>query len=440
LREFQEQTATWAHNRPHGLLLADVGAGKTAAMLTAIVDAQPLSVLVVATKAIAMTTWVNEAADWEHLAHLEVLPIMGTPTQRLRLLNSDADVYTVSYEWLPQLLELIDRGLTPGWDWVIFDEVSAMKSPSSTRVKRWRRLREKTATAKVFGLTATPVGEHLMDLFGEVLTVCGATVWGRSFPQWRDTRFYRPNPTVNYGWKPLPGAREQILADIRPHVLRIELPPEHEPIILDHWIALPPKARALYDALRNDSVLTDPPILCGSEGVLAGKLKQIATGQVYDEDRRVHAVHDAKQHALEQIVGSLQGQPALVVYAYQHELVSYQALVPGEHLHTGLGDIEYRNLIRRWNAGEVPVLYGHLKSMSHGLNLQHGGHHIIFTSPPYEHERYVQAIGRLARTGQTEQVVVHHINARGTVDETAAEARAAKADVEAWVLASLSCT
>ncbi|HES6067770.1 TPA: DEAD/DEAH box helicase, partial [Streptococcus pyogenes] len=59
----------------------------------------------------------------------------------------------------------------------------------------------------------------------------------------------------------------------------------------------------------------------------------------------------------------------------------------------------------------------HPQSAGHGLNLQKGGHIIVWFGLTWSLEYYQQANARLDRQGQTEPVIVHHIVAENTVDE-----------------------
>ena len=73
--------------------------------------------------------------------------------------------------------------------------------------------------------------------------------------------------------------------------------------------------------------------------------------------------------------------------------------------------------VNAWNAGKIPLLIAHPASAGHGLNLQKGGHIIVWFGLTWSLELYMQANARLYRQGQSQPVMVYHIIARGTMDE-----------------------
>ena len=82
--------------------------------------------------------------------------------------------------------------------------------------------------------------------------------------------------------------------------------------------------------------------------------------------------------------------------------------------------------IEAWNAKEVDVLLAHPASSAYGLNLQEGGHHIIWFGLTWSLELYQQTNARLWRQGQQHTVTIHHIVTKDTVDEDVLAALANK--------------
>jgi SNF2 family DNA or RNA helicase len=178
-------------------------------------------------------------------------------------------------------------------------------------------------------------------------------------------------------------------------------------------VHLPPAARAEYKQLERDRLipLADADVVAGEAAVLANKLLQISNGAVYDELHGVHEVHDAKLDALEDLIESANGQPVLVFYAYRHDLARIRQRFPAAR------QLDTADDIAAWNAGKIPVLLAHPASAGHGLNLQAGGHIVVWFGLPWSLELYQQANARLHRQGQEHAVIVHHIIAEDTLDE-----------------------
>ena len=91
-----------------------------------------------------------------------------------------------------------------------------------------------------------------------------------------------------------------------------------------------------------------------------------------------------------------------------------------------------------WNAGGVDLLLVHPASCGYGLNLQYGGHHMIWYSfPNWSLELYQQACKRLPRQGQKHPVVSHLMVVQGGMDEAVLTALRSKGDAQAALMQAL---
>jgi SNF2 family DNA or RNA helicase len=143
------------------------------------------------------------------------------------------------------------------------------------------------------------------------------------------------------------------------------------------------------------------------------KLQQMASGFVYNRDAGTPSIWFSahKFDRLAELLDENQRANTIVVYNYQEELAELKRRFP--HAQT----IDDYNVIERWNRGEVELLLVHPKSAGHGLNLQHGGCHMVFLSLPWSLELYEQTVGRLHRSGQKRDVWVYVMMADKTIDE-----------------------
>ena len=138
-------------------------------------------------------------------------------------------------------------------------------------------------------------------------------------------------------------------------------------------------------------------------------------------------VREGRLAGLPQLLETL-GQPVLVFYAYQHDRARIKARLPIARELKRAADIE------AWNLKRVPVMLAHPASAGHGLNLQDGGSIIVWFGLPWSLELYQQANARLHRQGQTQSVIVHHLVARGTIDERVLQVLGNKAAGQADLL------
>lgn len=174
----------------------------------------------------------------------------------------------------------------------------------------------------------------------------------------------------------------------------------------------------------------DGQIVAGSAAALTNKLLQFANGAIYDTDGTVHELHTIKLDALDELIESAGGEPVLVLYAYQHDADRIRARIPCRALDTP-ADID------AWNRGEIPVALAHPASIGHGLNLQDGGHIIIWYGLTWSLELYQQANERLNRPGQKNVCRIYHLILAGTHDSRVLDALKRKNAGQAAALEAL---
>ena len=452
-KRYQQLGLEFLRGHPRAGLILDMGLGKTVVSLTAAdehlweeftVDA----FLVIAPKRVAEDTWPREARKWDHLSRLRVSTVLGTAKQRRAALERQADLYIFNREnvcWLCRPEVWPFRGRYIG---VIIDELSSFRDAQS---KRWRALRRRAgAFPVVWGLTGTPAPKGYIDLWPEMYLLDGGARLGKTLGSYR-AEFFSPGARrghVVFEWRLRPGAKEEIdrrLADGLCISMKkedwLDLPPRVEEQVT---VRMDAKERAVYDRLKQERVLCriggrdlDTEIVGATAAALANKLLQLSGGAVYDEDGGVVEVHARKLDALEELAEAAQGQPLLVFYAYRHEADRIARRFPqAVRMGEGAGK-DTAGTIVRWNAGEIPMLICHPASAGHGLNLQEGGHIIVWYSPVWDLELYQQANARLHRMGQRDTVVVYHIVCEDTLDGRVLDALTRKGAVQESLIDAL---
>jgi SNF2 family DNA or RNA helicase len=408
LRAYQEQGADFLYERDRAMILAPVGAGKTALTLTAMQamldDGHVKRWLVVAPKRVCVEVWPVEAPKWSGIAPALAI---GTPKQRADALRSNASVVVINYDNLDKLEDL------SGFDGIVFDELTRLKNPSG---KRFKALEKLLANVKVrWGLTGSFTSNGLEDVFGQC-KIIDQSLLGRSKGAFMQQYFICINRDFGQ-WTPAAGALEQVMARIKPATFVLEpgeykdkLPPCH---VTEVRVAM--DDRAPYEKMKRDYVVrfgTDQ-IVAQNAASVTTKLQQMASGFVYNRDAGTPSIWFSahKFDRLEELLAENQRANTIVVYNYQEELAELKRRFP--HAQT----IDDDNVIERWNAGQVELLLVHPKSAGHGLNLQHGGCHMVFLSLPWSLELYEQTVGRLHRSGQRHDVWVYVLMTEKTIDE-----------------------
>lgn len=415
----------WIISHPACALFWGMGTGKTVTTLSAL-DAilydrlETGPVLVIAPKRVAENTWSKEADKWEHLQHLRVSRVMGTAAQREAALHAAADLYVINRENVVWLVDLLGKQ----WPFrvVVIDELSSFKSQQAKRWKALRRVRGKIE--RIIGLTGTPRPNGLEDLWPEVYLLDQGARLGRTLGAFRDTYLLpdKRNGQRIFSYKPRPGAEDAAymeLSDICMSIKKddvLQLPGQvYENIDLQ----LPPAVLQQYKAFEREKVLEcvgpDGGIIAGTEAALTNKLLQYSNGAIYDENRQAWELHTTKLDALEELLEEAGGDPVLVLYAYKHDAERIRQRVACRALDTP-SDID------DWNAGRIQVALAHPASIGHGLNLQEGGHIIIWFGLSWSLELYQQANERLNRPGQKNVCRIYHLICKGTHDERVLQA------------------
>lgn len=373
-------------------------------------------VLVVAPLRVAEDTWTKERAKWDHLRGLRVVRVLGSQAQRIRALETDADIYCINRENIPWLVKYY--GTEWPFDGVVLDELSSFKSSSSKRFKAMRKVRP--LIKHIVGLTGTPSPNGLIDLWAQIYLLDQGKRLGRTLTEYRN-RYFNPgrrNGYVVYDWVPKDGAEDEIyrrISDICISMKACDYLKLPERVDVVRTVKLDNEAQTAYTEMEKEAVLALGPneiVDAGTAAVVSGKLLQIANGAVYDENGKTHIIHESKLDTLEDVIEAVNGRPVLVFYAYQHDLERIMQRFPQARKLEGSAEID------AWNRGEIPILLAHPAGAGHGLNLQAGGNHIVWFGLTWSLELYQQANARIYRQGvKGERVTITHLVAEGTIDE-----------------------
>lgn len=420
--DYQQYAIDYIESHPIAAVLLDMGLGKTAITLTALhnllFDYFEISrVLVIAPLRVARNTWPQEIEKWDHLKDIRYSVAVGTEKERMDAFRKNADIYIINRE----NVQWMAANVPFEFDAIVVDELSSFKNWNSKRFKSLMQVRPRAK--RVIGLTGTPSGNGLMDLFAEFKVLDMGQRLGRFITKYRQEYFCpdRTNGQVVYSYKLLPGAEKRIydkISDITISMKASDHLKMPELINSEYRVCMEEHEQAVYDEMCEDltTQLDNGEVTAANAGVLSGKLCQMANGAVYTDAGDVEYIHNQKLDALEDIIESMNGRPLLVTYWYKHDLDRIE-----ERLRIKKVDFERLDTdasIARWNRGEIPVALIHPASAGHGLNLQSGGSTLCWFGITWSLELYQQTVARLYRQGQASQtVVVQHIITDGTIDE-----------------------
>ncbi len=438
-RAHQERGRRHLLTTPRSNLWFDPGLGKTATVydaadVLALAGSSSFPILVLAPLRVARDVWPFEVKKWAHLAHLKVSAIVGDEEAREEARLKKADVYTINYE---NIEWLVSRYASKPWPyrWVVADESQRLQGFRLRKGAKRAAALAKAAkyTQRWTNLSGTPATNGLLALWGQMWFIDGGKRLGSSFTAFKNRWFIEDQYTKKV--TPKVGARDEIAALIADVTLNVELKDVFDvpPILINQiYIDLPPAARALYRQMDKELVaeLKKGTVDAANGADRTNKCMQIASGAIYTtKDRSAwEVVHDEKIKALQDLAQELQGHNLLVVYQHRHDKARIIKALPGARV------LETKKDEDDWNAGKVRFLIVHPDSAGHGVNLQHGGHHVCLFSQTWNLEHYLQVIERVgparqAQAGYDRRVALHLLIARNTYEEDAVDRRTTKKDV-----------
>lgn len=445
--DYQRRASQFVIDNDKCALWLEMGLGKTAAVLAALKElfftGEAKRALIVAPLRVAVRTWPDEIKKWADFHGLTYTVIRGEGWVRLQKAAKATDIHLINYENIAWLVEHL-RAKWP-YDTLVLDESSRAKSHSSERFKALRKV--SIITNRVIELTGTPSPNGLLDIWAPMYLLDRGERLGTSVTAFK-TRWFKSNAYSFAEPKPLDHAQREIEERVRDIVVSMRSAdylqlPEYVRNIVD--VDLPDKAMREYRQLEDKMFLE---ILKGADthtvtafnaAAVTNKCLQYASGAMYLQDpitgeplKDWAPVHAAKLEALDEVLEEAAGAPVLCVYWFQSDLARLTKRYPHARVMGKAG-----KEIDEWNAGRIPLLLINPGSAGHGLNLQAGGNIIVWFSQQWSLELYQQTNARLYRQGQTKPVYVHHLVARGTLDEEVLRRLDGKASIQDLLLERL---
>lgn len=440
--KYQELAEEHIYEHPRCGLFLEMGLGKTVVTLTALYNLmydrfEIGKALVIAPLRVAEDTWSRESEKWDHLQGLTISKILGTPTQRRRALAREADIYIINRENVVWLCDELSQ-VGDGWmfDAVVIDELSSFKSPKAQRFRALRKYISRSG--RVIGLTGTPAPNGLIDLWSQIYLLDGGERLGKTISGYRE-RYFTPNQrnqTTIFNYKPKPEAENSINEKISDICISmkaedwLELPERIDSV---QTVTLSPKEMAAYEKFEREQYIQfiEGEVTAATAAALTGKLLQFSNGAMYLGNGDYVKTSDKKLDMLEELVEAASGKPVLCFYSFRHDLERIKERFPNAR------KLESSQDISDWNNGEISMLLAHPAGAGHGLNLQAGGHIIVWFGLTWSLELYQQANARLYRQGQTERVIIHHLITEGTVDQQVLASLQGKTEVQDDLMESL---
>jgi hypothetical protein len=450
----------WAREHKRCQIWAGMGSGKTSAMefLIALLklteDAFNEPVLVIGPMRVARDTWPEDMARWEQFKDLRIMPLVGTPTERKDKLRCLADIFTLSYNLAPWLVE----HYMEKWPYrvVIADESDNLASFREKRggvglnTKKAARAGVRAhslgmiahnMTDRWINLTGTPSANGLQALWGPQWYIDRGAALGRTRTAFVQ-RWFKPKWS-GYGIEPMPHSEAQIHAALYDTCITID-PKDYydikEPLVRQIKVKLPAAARKIYQALEKElfAELEDGvEVEVLNEAALSNKCLQIANGAIYTDYPTWVAVHDEKLEALRSIASESGGMPLLVAYSFKSDVERIKRAFPrAVELRTNDG-------MRAFKSGNAPMGLAHPASMGHGIDgLQNITNVLVRFGQGWNRGQRMQMLERIGpmrqlQAGLDRPVWVYDIVCENSIDEAVIDAHANSRTVQDALLLAM---
>ena len=437
MHRYQNQACGFVEANPIAALFIDMGLGKTIITLTALCDlildyAVVSKVLIIAPLRVARDTWPNELKKWEHLENLDMSVMVGSVQQRIAALKTPALLYVINRENMKWLVDYYEENdMTWDFDTVVIDELSSFKNE---KTQRWKALwKVRPMCRRMIGLTGTPAPNGMQDIFCEMKMLDKGARLGRFITRFRERFFYPvsydPHTKIVYEYGLVNGAEQKIydaISDVCISMKALDYLDMPECLDLIYPVQMSEREKELYDQMKRDLILpmVDGDVEARNAAALSNKLLQMANGAVYDENHTARHIHDRKLEALEDLIESANGQNVLIGYWFQHDRERIRDYLTGKGME--VRELKSSKDLSDWNEGRIPIALIHPASAGHGLNIQDGGHILIWFGTTWSLELYQQTNARLWRQGQKNTVSIYHIVTEGTMDINVMRALEAK--------------
>lgn len=440
LHQYQIDARNWVLSKNNAGLFLPPGLGKTAIMLSTIKllrDANAIDrVLIIAPLRVAHVVWPSEIKKWGFDLSIGVLHGPDKDT----IVRQKHDVYVVNPEGMKWLIHTHRKLFEKYRFMLICDESTLFKTHSSQRFKLLKSILPLFIRRVI--LTGTPSPNGLIQLWSQIFILDRGKRLGTGITKYRNKWFTKN--FSGFGYAINDGSDVEIYSAIEDIVMHksndeLNLPPLVFSTIL---VELPGSVVKQYMAMKEEFIFDmegmDKSIIAVNAATKGAKLKQIANGVVYDEDKNAIAMHDEKLRACDELIDSLAGSPLMIVYEYLHDLDRLKERYDAPHIGGGTSGDELNAIVAMWNSGDIPILLIQPQAAGHGLNLQDGGcHDVVHYSISFDLELYEQVNARVYRQGVKNSVTIHHLAAKGTIDIAIMKALDGKSSVQKALLNSL---
>ena len=421
LYKHQEDDIEFFKSRPHVFNTSAPGTGKTRTLVEVIRQSpEHRPAIVFAPKSILQASWGN---DLDRFAP-ELTWVIASATNRIEMLNKEVDVVITNHDAVTAILKHNPLSLRR-FNFVIVDESTAFKNPTAQRSKALIKLSEGVKNRT--GLTGTPTPNSILDIWNQLYFIDRGTRLGSRYYAFRAATCQPDTTGIHTEWKPKPGIESVITHQIADITIRrtleecVDLPEQS-----NYHVYYQPNDKTLqaYFSMRKMAILEygeGKAITAVHAASVLTKALQILSGAVYDGEGDYILIDPQRYNLITDLAE--QRQHTLIAYTWRHQKEELIKLIRQRNLSYAVidGDTPEKKrpqIVEEYQNGQYRILLAHPKSTGHGLTLTKASA-VIWASPTFNLEHYIQFNSRPYRIGQTQKTEVINVCASNTLEEPA---------------------
>jgi SNF2 family DNA or RNA helicase len=426
----QKITAAFKTLNPRMFDLSGMGSGKTLSTLWAFDYLRKEDVvdwmLVLSPLSTLERAWGDEI--FRNFMDMSFAVVHGTREKRHALLGTKFDVYLINHDGIKSEDTLAAIKAIPGRGLIVIDEIAEFSNASTDRWKFLNRIINPKVEREVNGKTVGIV-EPMPWVWG----LTGTPIPNAPTDAWAQTRLISPSrvpayagkfkeqvmvPLTRFKWVAREGALELVKHAMQPSIRFsreecIDLPPIT--YVTRMTTLTPEQTKAYNEMLRTfKTEYEGGQITAVNAAVKAAKLVQICCGVAYGTDGDVIIPAQSRMDLVKEIIRESEGKVlvfapltgALNVLANELRKDFTVEVVDG---HTPKGQRD--EIFKRFQNSKDPhVLVANAGTMSHGLSFT-AASTIVWFAPGNSNRTRMQANERMARPGQTKNMLIVNIAA-----------------------------
>ena len=407
LREYQKKIVNAALNEGCYGIFADTGTGKTLMGLE--LAKHYNKTLILCPLSVIETAWIDDCKKF--YPDMTIINCWRTTKkERIKALNTKADIYVMNYESFKILKADIVKA---GFDCMIIDESQVMKNMTSQITIEVLQMIE--VISHRFVLSGTPTPNHNSEIFPQMKFV-EPEAFGNNYYGFLARYFHQDmaNPHI---WYQTDEDKESYFGRLREQSIFLKK---------EDCVDLPSKVFQIkqFELGKEQKKHYDNMIQNIKDNINEWskfeftaklmKLREIVSGFVIDKENTIVKFDTVKDKLLDSTLEEIGDKQVIIWCQFQHEIETLAEKYGGVGLTSKTKDRDM--IIRQFKDGKIQRLFVHPKLLGKGVTFVNCSYNIYY-SLSFSYEEYRQSQDRIHRIGQNNKCTYIILQGKNTIDE-----------------------